>query len=114
MIDGWVWGRGAIDMLCVTASMAVAFADLRPTTGGPAGHRRVLRVADEEAGGKAGADWLLRHHRDAVIADHVLTECGGTPLHTPSGMKLPVLVAEKGRPGARSPCTAPPDTAPHR
>jgi acetylornithine deacetylase/succinyl-diaminopimelate desuccinylase-like protein len=31
-----------------------------------------------------------------VIADYVLTECGGTPMHTPSGVKLPVLVAEKG------------------
>ena len=30
------------------------------------------------------------------MADYVLTECGGTPMHTPSGMKLPVLVAEKG------------------
>ena len=28
LIGGWVWGRGAIDMLCVTASMAVAFAEL--------------------------------------------------------------------------------------
>jgi acetylornithine deacetylase/succinyl-diaminopimelate desuccinylase-like protein len=63
-------------------------------------------VADEEAGGTAGAGWLLDHHRDHVMADYVLTECGGTPLHTPSGMKLPVLVAEKGAAWTVSWCTA--------
>jgi acetylornithine deacetylase/succinyl-diaminopimelate desuccinylase-like protein len=96
LIDGWVWGRGAIDMLCVTASMAVAFADLARRDRALPGTVVFAAVADEEAGGDLGADWLLRHHRDAAIADHVLTECGGTPLHTPSGTKLPVLVAEKG------------------
>jgi acetylornithine deacetylase/succinyl-diaminopimelate desuccinylase-like protein len=96
LIDGWVWGRGAIDMLCVTASMATAFADLARADRALPGTVVFAAVADEEAGGDLGAEWLLRHHRDAVMADHVLTECGGTPLHTPSGMKLPVLVAEKG------------------
>ncbi|HAP76507.1 MAG TPA: peptidase M20 family protein [Acidimicrobiaceae bacterium] len=96
LIDGWVWGRGAIDMLCVTASMAVAFADLARRDHALPGSVVFAAVADEEAGGELGADWLLRNHRDAVMADYVLTECGGTPLHTPSGMKLPVLVAEKG------------------
>ena len=96
LIDGWVWGRGAIDMLCVTASMAVAFADLARRGRALPGSVVFAAVADEEAGGELGADWLLRNQRDAVMADYVLTECGGTPLHTPAGMRLPVLVAEKG------------------
>jgi len=96
LIDGWVWGRGAIDMLCVTASMAVAFADLARRRVALPGTVVFAAVADEEAGGTAGAGWLLENHREQVMADYVLTECGGTPLHTPSGMKLPVLVAEKG------------------
>ena len=96
LIDGWVWGRGAIDMLCVTASMAVAFADLARRPVALPGTVVFAAVADEEAGGTAGAGWLLDNHREHVMADYVLTECGGTPLHTPSGMKLPVLVAEKG------------------
>ena len=37
MIDGEVWGRGAIDMLNITASMAVAFRHLARR---PAGGRR--------------------------------------------------------------------------
>lgn len=96
LIDGWVWGRGAIDMLCVTASMAVSFAELARRKTALPGTVVFAAVADEEAGADYGADWLLRHHRDAVMADYVLTECGGTPLHTPAGMRLPVLVAEKG------------------
>ena len=96
LIDGWVWGRGAIDMLCITASMAVAFADLARRRVAFPGTVVFAAVADEEAGGTAGAGWLLDHHRDDVMADYVITECGGTPLQTPSGMKLPVLVAEKG------------------
>lgn len=96
LIDGWVWGRGAIDMLCVTASMAVAFGELARRRVALPGTVVFAAVADEEAGGHAGADWLLQHHRDAVMADYVLTECGGTPMHTASGMRLPVLVAEKG------------------
>lgn len=96
LINGWVWGRGAIDMLCVTASMAVSFAALARREAALPGTVVFVAVADEEAGGVLGADWLLRNHRDAVMADYVLTECGGTPLHTPGGMRLPVLVAEKG------------------
>ncbi len=96
LIDGWVWGRGAIDMLCVTASMAVAFADMARRRVALPGTVVFAAVADEEAGGTEGAEWLLAHHRVDVMADYVLTECGGTPMHTPSGMKLPVLVAEKG------------------
>ncbi|MEN9645687.1 MAG: hypothetical protein RL238_2356, partial [Actinomycetota bacterium] len=96
LIDGWVWGRGAIDMLCVTASMAVAFGELARRRVALPGTVVFAAVADEEAGGTAGVGWLLDHHQPDVAADYVLTECGGTPLHTPSGMKLPVLVAEKG------------------
>ncbi|MGH9184700.1 MAG: M20/M25/M40 family metallo-hydrolase, partial [Acidimicrobiales bacterium] len=46
--------------------------------------------------GTFGAAHLIEHERDAVIADNVITESGGIPLSSPSGVKLPVLVAEKG------------------
>src|SRR5262249_47217090 len=55
-----------------------------------------LAVADEEALGRWGADWLLRHEHDAVAADYVLTEWGGFQIPTPAGPRLPVLVGEKG------------------
>src|SRR5436309_3015769 len=46
--------------------------------------------------GTAGSEWLTGHERDAVRADYVITESGGIPRPSPSGMKLPVIVGEKG------------------
>jgi acetylornithine deacetylase/succinyl-diaminopimelate desuccinylase-like protein len=94
--DGFVWGRGAVDMLNLTASQAVAFRRLAESGFKPRGTLIYLAVADEEALGRWGADWLLDHERDAVRADYVLTEWGGFQIPTPAGTRLPVLVAEKG------------------
>ncbi len=77
VIDGEVWGRGAIDMLNITASMAVAFRQLSRSGWMPRGTLVYFGVADEEAGGKWGAEWMCDHHWDAVGADYVLTEMGG-------------------------------------
>jgi acetylornithine deacetylase/succinyl-diaminopimelate desuccinylase-like protein len=96
LIDGEVWGRGAVDMLNLTASMAVATKRL--ATGGftPRGTLIYLAVADEEALGSLGAEHLVSHEADAVRADYVITESGGIPIPSPTGLKLPVIVAEKG------------------
>ncbi len=96
LVDGEVWGRGAVDMLNLTSSMAVAFKHL--ATRGPRlrGDLVFIGVADEEAGGTWGAQYLVDHHRDAVEADYVLTEFGGVPTHTAEGLALTLSVAEKG------------------
>ena len=96
IVDGFVWGRGAVDMLNLTASQAVAFRRLADSGFRPKGTLIYLAVADEEAQGVWGAHWLLDHERDAVYADYVLTESGGFQIPTPSGTRLPVLVGEKG------------------
>jgi acetylornithine deacetylase/succinyl-diaminopimelate desuccinylase-like protein len=98
LIDGEVWGRGAVDMLNETASMAVAFKRLAASGFAPRGTLIYLGVADEEALGTWGAEWLLQHQPDAVRADYVITESGGfrMPLPSASGPKLPVMVGEKG------------------
>jgi acetylornithine deacetylase/succinyl-diaminopimelate desuccinylase-like protein len=98
LIDGEVWGRGAVDMLNLTASMAVAVRRLATEGFHPRGTLIFLAVADEEALGTFGAQWMGEHQRDAVRADYVLTEMGGFRLPLPSvgGPKLPVMVAEKG------------------
>ena len=51
LIDGEVWGRGAVDMLNLTASMAVATKYLARSGWRPRGTLIYLGVADEEAGG---------------------------------------------------------------
>lgn len=101
LIDGEVWGRGAVDMLNLTSSMAVATRNLARGDFRPRGTLIYLAVADEEANGSVGADHLLTHEAEHVIADYVITESGGIPLPSPKGIKLPVLVGEKGLHGLR-------------
>ena len=96
LIDGEVWGRGAVDMLNLTASMAVATKRLATSGFRPRGTLVYLAVADEEALGSLGAHHLVEHEADAVRADYVITESGGIPIPSPTGVKLPVIVAEKG------------------
>ncbi len=91
-----VWGRGAVDMLNLTASMAVALRRLANSGFRPAGTLVYAAVADEEALGTYGAAHLVDEQRDAVNADYVITEAGGFPLPSPTGIKLPVIVGEKG------------------
>lgn len=94
--DGQVWGRGAIDMLNLTASMAVAFKRLARSGFRPRGTLAYLAVADEEALGIWGAEWLVDNQHDDVSLPYVITESGGIPGHRPDGIRLPVIVAEKG------------------
>jgi acetylornithine deacetylase/succinyl-diaminopimelate desuccinylase-like protein len=97
LVDGDVWGRGAVDMLNLTASMAVATRRLAASGFRPEGTLVYLAVADEEAQGTWGADHMARHERDAVAADYVITESGGIPVQGGDGaVRLPVLVGEKG------------------
>jgi acetylornithine deacetylase/succinyl-diaminopimelate desuccinylase-like protein len=96
LIDGEVWGRGAIDMLNLTASMAVATRHLALDGFRPAGTLVYLAVADEESGGHHGAAWLAEHAWDAIGTDYVLTESGGILTPSPTGPKVTVTVAEKG------------------
>jgi acetylornithine deacetylase/succinyl-diaminopimelate desuccinylase-like protein len=96
LVDGEVWGRGAVDMLNLTASMAVAFKGLAQSGFKPKGTLVYLAVADEESLGTWGAEHLVEQQRDAVAADYVITESGGFQMPAPSGPKLPVLVGEKG------------------
>jgi acetylornithine deacetylase/succinyl-diaminopimelate desuccinylase-like protein len=96
LVDGEVWGRGAVDMLNLTASMAIAFRDLATSGWRPRGTLTFLGVADEEALGTWGAEWLTSEQSDAVRTDYVLTESGGIRVPTPAGVRLPVTTGEKG------------------
>jgi acetylornithine deacetylase/succinyl-diaminopimelate desuccinylase-like protein len=96
LVDGEIWGRGAVDMLNLTASMAVAFRNLAHRGFTPRGTLIYLAVADEENLGTWGAEHLVERERDAVMADYVITEAGGFQLPTAKGPRLPVIVGEKG------------------
>lgn len=96
LIDGEVWGRGAVDMLNMTASMAVAVRSMALSDFRPRGTLVFLAVADEESGGRLGVRWLIDHAWDSIGTDYVLTESGGLHIPSPTGPKVTVTVAEKG------------------
>ena len=97
LVDDEVWGRGAIDMLNITSSMAVAFRQLATEGFRPKGTLIYFGVADEEAGGVWGAEYMVDNHWDAVGAEYVLTESGGWSQTRGDGThSITVNVAEKG------------------
>jgi acetylornithine deacetylase/succinyl-diaminopimelate desuccinylase-like protein len=96
VVDGWVYGRGAVDMLNVTSAMSVA---IRPYIAGdiqPAGDLVFAAVADEEAGGNYGARPLVNDHWDLVGTDFLLTEVAYPTFDGKQGSAIPVSVGEKG------------------
>jgi acetylornithine deacetylase/succinyl-diaminopimelate desuccinylase-like protein len=96
LIDGEIWGRGAVDMLNLTSSMAVAVKELARSGFRPRGDLVFIGVADEEGLGHHGAGWMTEHIPDAVRTDYLITEAGGFPMPTPEGVRLPVITGEKG------------------
>ncbi|MDH3731401.1 MAG: M20/M25/M40 family metallo-hydrolase [Acidimicrobiia bacterium] len=96
--DGFVWGRGAVDMLNQTAAMVAAFADYWNGDAEPPGGDLVLAiVADEEAGAVHGVEYILNADPEALSCDYLITEIGLAPLPAAGGGRgLPVTVAEKG------------------
>jgi acetylornithine deacetylase/succinyl-diaminopimelate desuccinylase-like protein len=106
--DGYVWGRGALDMKGMVAmevqvmrrlARAARAAGLDPATDPIPGLRRDVvfcSCADEEAGGWLGAGWLVDNHPDWLRAAGALNEAGGIST-TYAGVRFyPIQVAEKG------------------
>jgi len=94
--DGYLWGRGAVDMKNMAAMSLWVMAHLARS--GARLRRDVIftGVADEEAGCGAGSAWLVDEHADKVRAGFALGEVGGFTLHTGGTPVYPVQVAEKG------------------
>ena len=61
-LDGWVWGRGALDMKGGVALMLAACLEARAEGFVPAGDVLICVLADEEAGSVHGARWLVGSH----------------------------------------------------
>jgi len=96
LVNGEVWGRGAVDMLNLTASQAVALKTLAGKGWRPRGTLVYLACADEEAGGVHGAGHVCKRHWDALRADYLLTENGGLVSSHGSETNVTVHVGEKG------------------
>ena len=95
--DGFVWGRGTVDMKSqtaaeVTAAVSLAREGWRPERG----ELLLLAVVDEETGGGEGAVWLTENRADAVRCDYLLNEGAGALLPVDGARLHGVSVAEKG------------------
>jgi acetylornithine deacetylase/succinyl-diaminopimelate desuccinylase-like protein len=96
LVDGEVWGRGAVDMLNQTAAMALAVRRLADGRFRPKGDLVFWAVPDEECGGLNGALTTLSNNHDLVRTDYALTEVGGTVGRGANGLIVDASVADKG------------------
>ncbi len=97
LADGFVWGRGALDMKNQVAAEAVAAAGLARRGWRPAsGALKLVFVSDEETGGDVGAHWLTTTHPDKVRCDWLLNEGAGEVFRYGGRRHYGVCCAEKG------------------
>jgi acetylornithine deacetylase/succinyl-diaminopimelate desuccinylase-like protein len=95
--QGFLWGRGSIDMKSQVAAEAVAAASLARRGWRPAhGHLKLMFVADEETGGEVGAQWVTAQHPDKVRCDFLINEGGGESFSYGERRLYGVCCAEKG------------------
>jgi acetylornithine deacetylase/succinyl-diaminopimelate desuccinylase-like protein len=95
--DGYIWGRGALDMKSQTAAEAAAAASLARSGWRPArGELKIIAVVDEETGGRWGAQWLTEQRPDAARVDWLVNEGAGTVMPYGDRRLYGVCCAEKG------------------
>jgi acetylornithine deacetylase/succinyl-diaminopimelate desuccinylase-like protein len=96
VVDGELWGRGALDMKSQTAAEVVAAATLARAGWRGKGDLLVVVVVDEETGGAEGAQWICSEHPDKVRCDYLLNEGAGSLVPFDGRRVFDVCVAEKG------------------
>ncbi len=96
--DGYLWGRGAIDMKHMDAMTLAVVRDWARRGVRPPRDVVLAFLADEEAGGVKGAHWLVDHHRD-LFADcsEAISEVGGFSFTPAEDLRFYLVqTAEKG------------------
>jgi acetylornithine deacetylase/succinyl-diaminopimelate desuccinylase-like protein len=95
--EGFVWGRGALDMKSQTAAEIAAAAGLARSGWRPAeGELLIVAVVDEETGGELGAQWICKEHPEKVRCDLLVNEGGGAVFEYGDRRHYGVCCAEKG------------------
>jgi acetylornithine deacetylase/succinyl-diaminopimelate desuccinylase-like protein len=97
LTDGYVWGRGALDMKDQVAEEAFACAELASAGWRPErGDLLFICAADEETGAEYGAKWLCEEQPDAVRCDYVVNEGAGIALDFEGRRYFTLAIGEKG------------------
>ncbi len=95
--DGYVWGRGAVDVKNLLAAFCVVMRRLVDEGVEFAGEVVFVAEADEEDGAIGGARWLCAQRPDLVRCDYLLNEGGGEFVTMPDDTRLYEMhVGEKG------------------
>jgi len=96
--DGFLWGRGAIDMKNTVAAMLTLQVVWAREGRRPRRNLVFAYFADEEMGGPLGSRWVVDHRPDLFEgAAFAVGEIGGFPVPVPGGPVLyPLQVAERG------------------
>ncbi len=96
--DGMLWGRGAVDMLDMDAMTLAVVRDRLRTGRKPARDVVLAFLADEEAGGVFGAQWLVENHPGLFEGcTEAISEVGGFSLSVNDDLRLYMVeTAQKG------------------
>jgi acetylornithine deacetylase/succinyl-diaminopimelate desuccinylase-like protein len=96
LVDGWVWGRGSLDMKGGLAMMLAAFLRAKAEGLPLPGDVVLAVVSDEEASGDYGARYLVENHADLFEGvRYAIGEFGGFTFHLGRRRFYPIMVAEK-------------------
>lgn len=94
--DGYVWGRGALDMKGGVAMLLAAFMRAQVSGEQPPGDVILCLMADEEAGSPLGAEFLVREHAELFDGvRYAIGEFGGFTIDVAGRRFCPIMVAEK-------------------
>jgi acetylornithine deacetylase/succinyl-diaminopimelate desuccinylase-like protein len=96
IVDGYVWGRGALDMKAGIAMMVTALLRAKSENMKPPGDVVLAIVSDEEAGGDYGAKFLVEEHPEEFEGiRYALGEFGGFTFSIGKRRFYPIQIAEK-------------------
>lgn len=95
VIDGVIWGRGALDMKGFLAMYLQIFLMLFRQQIPLKRDVILAAIADEEAGFTHGSKFLVEKHPELINAEYALTEAGGMTVHLGKTRLYPIQVAEK-------------------